>query len=61
MKLILEIIQVIANNKYIGKDKSGVQHFIDTDIALKIGQSVLTKNGIVIGIVQTEQQDVYEV
>ena len=61
MKQILKITQIISSNEYVGVDSVLKSHLITTDKDLRVGQSVLLKNGIVIGIVETTTQDVYEV
>jgi len=61
MKQILKVTKFVSNNEYIGTDSVGKSHQITTDKKLRSGQSVLLKNGIVIGVVQTTTPDVYEV
>ncbi len=61
MKQVFRITKVISTTDYIGVDSVGVSHQVTTDKHLRVGQSILLKNGIVIGVVQTITPDVYEV
>ena len=61
MKQIFKINKVISTTDYIGVDSVGVSHQVTTEKPLRVGQSVLLKNGIVIGVIQTTTPDVYEV
>jgi len=62
MRQVLEIDRVVSSgSKYIGKDAVGKYFQINTDRVLRKGQSVLLVNQVVVGVVQTTIDQVFEV
>jgi len=61
MKQILEIVEISAPERYIGKDQLGKSFNISTEKVLRTGQSVLLVNGVVVGVVQTKIEGVFNV
>lgn len=61
MKEILTVIKKTQKNKYQVKDFSGVQKSINTEKEIKPNDSILVINNIVIGIVQKDEPEIYNV
>lgn len=61
MRQVLTVTSIVSKNKYNAKDKTGKTHIIDTDRSLRVGQSALLVNGVVVGIVKSESFPVYVV
>jgi len=62
MRQVLEIDKVVTPGaKYIGKNGVGKSFQINTDKSLRKGQSVLLVNEVVVGVVQTSIDAIFEV
>ena len=61
MKRIYTIKKLVAHNTVIAEDSVGREVTLNSDRALKAGQSVLVVNGIVVGRVADTEVKVYEV
>lgn len=61
MRKILKVQESVGSNDYTMIDSVGRKYTVNTDRLLRKGQSVLTVNGVVTGIVQAATPDVYEV
>ena len=61
MKQVLKVRSVVRKGTYVCEDDTGKRSTIETTLSLQKGQSILVKNGIVVGIVQTQSPQVYEV
>lgn len=61
MKQILTVDSIVSSSSYICKDSTGKKFQVDSITKLSKGQSILLKNGIVVGVVQTDSPEVYEV
>lgn len=60
MKQVVTVHTVVNKGVYVCKDDADRRITVETTIGLQKGQSVLLKNGIVVGIVQTQSPQVYE-
>lgn len=61
MKKLLQVSEIISSVKVKAVDGVGREYAIDTDRSLNVGQSILTVNNVVVGVVKTQSDKVYEV
>jgi len=61
MKKVYEVVKRLSQYELIGKDYLGRERRIQSNVNVNIGDTVITSNGIVIGLTKKETQQIFGV